>query len=229
MRAAWLVINPIFVTVIFTVVFSKIARLPSEGVPYPLFSFTGLIFWIAFSSTLSYSCVSLRGNRHLINRLKFDRVALPVSAVLTKLVDLAIYIAALIALLIIYGRGPSVALVYFLPIFLVQLLLTFGLSFILSIANAYVRDTSNAFPIILQAWMLCSPVVYSIDAIDARVRPLYMLNPMAGIIESYKRILLHQQSPNPRHLLTAFVVSLVIFLAGLFIFKKFERNLDDVL
>ena len=229
LRAAWSVINPIFTMIIFMIIFSRVAKLPSEGVPYPVFNFTVLVPWSFFAACLSLSCSSLAANHHLITKVKFPRITIPLSSILASFLDFAIAILLLIILFIIYRVRVGISIIYLLPVLLIQLLFTMGMAFILSICNAYLRDVQSALPKIIQVWMLASPVGYSLNMVGEKYRFFYLLNPMAGILDSYRKILIHNRAPNFSYLAISAFVSLIVFIFGYWLFKKLERDLADII
>ena len=229
LRFGWAVINPIFTMIIFTLIFSRVAKLPSEGVAYSVFNFTALIFWSFFAACLTFSCNSLVSNYNLITRLKFPRITIPISSILASFLDFAIASALLVILLTFYQLRVGINIIYLIPVFLVQLLFTLGMVFILSISNAYLRDIQSSLPIIIQAWMLASPVGYSLSMVGEKFRFFYLLNPMAGILDSYRKILIHNIAPNFSYLAISGLVSLITFVFGYWFFKKLERNLADII
>lgn len=228
LRFGWAVISPVFTMIVFTLIFSRVAKLPSEGVPYPVFNFTALVPWSFFAACLTFSCNSLITNYNLITRLKFPRITIPISSILASFLDFAIASALLVILLTIYHINVGINIIYLIPVFLVQLLFTLGLAFILSICNAYLRDVQSSLSIIIQVWMLASPVGYSLNMVKS-FRFLYLLNPMAGILDSYRKILIHNLAPNFSYLSISFFISLIIFVFGYRLFKKLERNLADII
>lgn len=229
LRTAWLAINPIIMMSIFNVVFSKIVRVSSEGAPYSLFVLTALVPWTFFASSIYRTCLSLTANRNLIIRLGFPRMAIPLAVILANFCEFAFTGVVFFLLLLIYHVPLGVWFVYLIPLLLIQLLLTVGIGFIVSIVNAYAQDTTHAMPVFLQAWMLASPIAYPLGTVHQQILPIYLLNPMAEIVDGYRKIILHQQSPELFYLKISFLLSLIIFLSGFFIFKKFERNLADII
>ena len=229
LRIAWALINPLFSMIVFTLIFSRVAKLPSEGVAYPIFNFTALVPWSFFAVSLSFSCRSLTLNYNLITRLEFPRITIPISAILASLLDFALASILLAILFSIYHIGIGINIIYLIPVFLIQLLFTAGVAFILSICNAYLRDIQAALPIIIQSWMLASPVGYSLNMVGEKLRFFYLLNPMAAILDSYRKILIHNMPPNFSYLAIATSVSLIVFIFGYCLFKKLERNLADII
>ena len=228
LKAAWAVINPIFTLIVFTLIFSRVAKLSSEGVPYPVFNFTALVPWSFFAACLIFSCNSLVTNYNFITRLKFPRITIPIASILACFLDFAIALVLLAILFAIYHVNVGINVIYIIPVFLIQLLFTLGVVFILSISNAYLRDIQSALRIIIQVWMLASPIGYSLNMVK-NFRFLYLLNPMAGILDSYRKILIHNEAPNFSYLGISALVSLIVFTFGYWLFKKLEPNLADII
>jgi len=229
LKLAWAIINPVFTLIVFTVIFSRVAKLPSEGVPYPVFNFTALVPWSFFAACLGYCCNSLVANNNLITRLKFPRITIPIASILAASVDFAIASILLAVLFLIYHISVGINIIYLVPILFIQLLFTLGAAFILSSANAYLRDTRSALQLIIQVWMLASPVAYSLNMVGEKFRFFYLLNPMAGILDSYRRVLIHNTAPNFSYLAISFFISLLVFIFGYWFFKKLEPNLADII
>jgi len=229
LRFAWAFISPLFSLVVFTLVFSRVTKLPSEGVPYPVFSFVALVPWYFFAACLTTATISLVTNAHLITRVKFPRIILPISSICSNLPDFAVSLLMMVLLFVFYGVDlADKHLIYLIPIFLIQLLLTVGIAFLLSIGNVYIRDINNALGIVLQAWLLFSPVAYSLSMVKHN-RFLYLLNPMAGLLDGYRKVLIHHSAPNFVYLAISFLVSILIFALGCWTFRKWQRNLADAL
>ncbi len=231
LKWAWPVIHPMLTIVIFTAVFSKVAKIPSEGVPYPLFAFTALAFWNFFSSSVTGSTGALVANTHLITHLNFPRMTLAISSVLVNLIDLVIALILLAILFWAYGFHFSGGqlLLFLIPVFIIQLVLTIGMALIFSIGNVFVRDINSATGFLMHLWMLASPVIYPVQWISNKNRIFYLLNPMTGILDSYRKILLHHEMPNFFYLSVSTLISLAVFAAGYILFKKCDRYLADVL
>ncbi len=229
LRVAWAVINPLFTMFIFTIVFSRVAKLPSEGFPYPIFNFTALIPWIFFSSSLGFCVCSLNAQSSLITRISFPKITIPLGSILATAFDFLIGLCLLASMFLIYKIYFGASFIFIIPILIVQLLFTVGVGLIISITNVYLRDIQSAMPLIIQAWMLLSPVGYSLNMVGEKYKFFYLLNPMAGILDSYRRVLLHQQPPNFYYLGIAFIVSLVVFVFGYWFFKKSESTIADII
>lgn len=227
--AAWAVLQPFSLMVVFTLVFSRFARVSSDGVPYPIFSYTGLIFWSFFSMTVSQGTVAIVANASLVRKIYFPRETLLISVIISAAIDLAI--AALIfAGMLVYYRIALTWTVLWVPVlFGVQTLFALGVICISSALQAYYRDVGHALPLGLQIWMFGSPVAYPLSAVPESLLPFYMLNPMAPVIDGYRRAILHGQAPDLAALSTAASVTLVLIVLGYSLFKRAERTFADVI
>ena len=196
--AAWAVLQPLLTTVVFTVIFGRFARLPSDGVPYPLFALAALVPWTYFNTAVSGASNSLLANTSLITKVYFPRLIIPAAPVLAALLDLAVSLVALLALMVIYGVYPSAgAPVLLLPSVLMMLLTAAGVGCWLAALNIQYRDVKYVVPFLLQLWMYASPVVYSLSLVPSKYRLAYALNPLAGAIAGFRAALLGT-SPRPR-------------------------------
>ena len=225
----WVALNPLLHMGVYTLVFSKMAKFHSEGVPYPLFNLAALTPWIFFSTSLQAVCLCLTANQNLITRLNFPRIAIPFAAVLSHSVHFAVSLLCVVGLLWLYQVpvGPGI-LVLPLLIF-IQIFFTLGIGLFLSVLHVYCRDLGGALPFILYAWMLVSPVVYSVQMVPERLRGWYRLNPMSAMIENYRQIFVHGAFPDWRALLLLGVIASCIFVAGIIFFKNRERDLADLI
>ncbi len=228
---AWAILQPLLTMVVFTVVFNKmlgIGQDSTSGIPYPVFSFAGLLPWQFFAGALSRSGVSLVGNANLITKVYFPRLVIPVSAVLAGLVDLGVSFVVLIGLMAAYGIAPTWHIV-FLPLFVLLALVTaLAVSLWLSALNVLYRDVQYVIPFLVQLWMFVSPVIYPISSIpEGPLRVIFALNPMTGVIGGFRWALLGQQAPGG-YMWISTVVIVVLFVFGLFYFKRMERVFADV-
>jgi lipopolysaccharide transport system permease protein len=224
----WAIIQPLVSTLIFTIVFGKVAKINSDGVPYFIFSLTALVPWTYFSNTLTESANSLISNSNLITKVYFPRMVLPLSAAFSKLLDFGIAFLLLIVILIVYGFGVS-WLIVTLPILMLILLLTsLGLGMWLAAMAVQYRDVKHALTFTVQLLMYLAPVVYPTSNVPERFQFWYSLNPMVGVIEGFRAIFLHHQ-PMPWNFIgTGAIVAVLIFITGAFYFRKMEKNFADV-
>jgi lipopolysaccharide transport system permease protein len=227
--ASWAILQPLTTMVIFTVIFGHFARLPADGLPYPVFAYTALLPWMYFAQAIERSGRSLVGDTNLIKKIYFPRLILPLSAVMTPLVDFAIAFILLLGLMAWFGIMPTWGLLI-LPLFMVFALLTaLAVSLLLAPLNVRYRDVGHAIPFLIQVWMYASPVVYSVTLIPEQLRPLYSLNPMVGVIEGFRWALLGKASPDFQVMMISTAAVLVLFFGGLVYFKRMERTFADVI
>lgn len=225
---AWAIIQPLMTMVIFSLIFGKLAKLPSEGLPYPVFSYSGLLPWQLFAGTLQRGGTSLVGNANLITKVYFPRLIIPLSATAAGLVDFGISFVVLFGLMLYYGMVPSWAVLW-LPLFVLFTLLTaLAVGLWVSALNVQYRDVQHMIPFVVQAWMFISPVAYSAELIpEGPWRILYGVNPLTGVIQGFRWALLGGHPPDVLMAVSVIVVG-VLLLSGLFYFKRMEKTFADV-
>ena len=224
----WAIIQPIVLLGMMTVVFSYFARIPSEGLPYPLFLFTALLPWNLFSGALSRGTSALTNQSALITKIYFPRESLVLASLAAASVDFAIAAIVFVALLGYYGVAPTLTWLWVIPTFAVQLTLTLGLMLFLAPLNTIYRDVGQAIPLFIQVWMYATPIMYPASLVPASVRPYYLLNPMAAIIESYRSAMLRNETPDLPFLAFAALLALLSLVGGYYLFKRLERGIADV-
>ena len=226
--AGWAVIQPFMMMVIFTIFFGRLAKIPSDGLPYPIFAYTALLPWQLFSRALSDASTSLVVNERLITKVYFPRLLVPASAVLASLVDFAIAFVLLLGMMIFYGIVPTAA-VTTLPLFILLALMTaLGIGFWLSALNAQYRDVRYTLPFLTQFWLFATPVVYPASLVPEQWRLLYGLNPMAGVVEGFRWALLGKAGPPDVMLAVSAIAVLATFIGGLYYFSRAEDTFADV-
>jgi lipopolysaccharide transport system permease protein len=226
--AAWAILQPVMTMLVFSVFFGRLAKVPSDGIPYPVFAFTALLPWQLFAYALMESGNSLVSNQNLITKVYFPRLVIPIAAVLAGLVDFAIAFVVLLVLMFYYGIKPTAA-VAFLPLFLLLAVTTaLAVGLWLSALNVKYRDVRYTMPFLTQFWMFATPVAYPSSLVPEPWRTLYGLNPMAGVVEGFRWALLGKaQSPGP--LLAVSVVAVVVLLiGGLRYFRRTESTFADI-
>jgi len=226
---AWTIIQPVTQMVIFTVIFGRLAKLPSEDVPYALFSFAALLPWQLFANSLQHAGTSVVANANLLSKIYFPRLVIPLASVLTALVDFGISLVILLLLMLWYRVPPTWAILTLPGFLLLALLTAVGVGLWLSALNVQFRDVQYAIPFLVQAWMYASPVAYSAQLVpEGPWRIIYGLNPMAGVIQGFRWALLGTRPPD--QLMFASVgMAIVTFLTGLAYFKHMERTFADVI
>lgn len=225
----WAVIQPFFMMVVFTLFFGKLARIPSDGIPYPIFNYSAMIAWAYFAQAISQSANSIVGEGNLITKIYFPRLFIPLTPVLSGLMDFSIAFMVLLLMMVYFHIFPSL-LVVSIPLLLILLILTAcGVGMFLAALNAKYRDIQYTIPFLMQLWMFASPIIYPVSMVPERYRLIYALNPMVGIIEGFRAALL-RTGPFPTIMvLISCAVSLAVFLAGLVYFKQVERYFADVI
>lgn len=225
--ASWILLQPLLMTLVFAIFLGKIARVPSQGVPYVLFLFSGVLPWTFFSNAVSGSSYSLVINAPLVTRVYFPRSLVPLAATLVRLSDFFVAAGVLIMLMVYYGQFFTWTILI-APFLLVQLtLLAVGLGMWFSALNAKYRDISTALPVLLQLWMFTSPIVYPASLVPERWKWVYELNPLVGIIEGFRSSLLGLEF-NWHGLFVSLIVTLVLLFYSTFAFKRLEEEFADV-
>lgn len=225
----WAIIQPLAATAAFSVVFGRLAHMPSDGVPYPLFSLTALVVWTFFSGALNNAVASLVANRQLVSKVYFPRLILPLSAALGGLVDFAVGLAALFVAMAVYGRAVPWTAILIVPLTLIALATATGLGAGLGAINVRFRDVRATMPLAIQLWLFLTPVAYPASLAPASWRPLLGLNPMAGVVEGFRWALL-RTGPAPIELIAVSTLSaLVLLSAGLVVFRRMEGFFADII
>lgn len=227
--AGWAILRPFLTMVVFSIFFGELAKVPSEGVPYPIFTYTALLPWELFATALSVASRSLVQNSHMITKVYFPRLILPLAAILAGVIDFLIAFFILIGMMIYYGITPTPA-VWTLPLFLVLTLITsLGVGLWLSALNVLYRDVGYVTPFLTQFWLFITPIAYGASLVPEQWRFLYALNPMVGVVNGFRWALLGIQTAAPdRQLVMSVVVSLVLLVSGLFYFRRMERLFADM-
>jgi ABC-type polysaccharide/polyol phosphate export permease len=226
---AWAIIQPLSLMIVFTFVFSLFARVPSEGLPYPIFSYSVLIFWMFFASCISQGTVAMTANATLVRKIYFPRETLLLAVMISAFVDLSIAAVLLGAMFVYYQVAVSWAMLWVIPLIALQMLFVLAVILITSAVQVYYRDIGHALPLLLQLWMYASPVAYPLSSVPDWLKPIYLVNPMAGIIDGYRSALLHGTSPNLAYLGAAAVALPAVVAGAYLIFKRAERTFADVI
>jgi len=226
MGAAWAVFMPLVNTIIFTFIFTRIARV-DVGMPYPVFAYSGLVAWNLFAASLRFSIGSLTSNIPLVTKVFFPREILPISTILVCLVDFAIANAVLLLLMLYYGIAPTAAIVYLPVVLLVHITFTTGVSLFLAMANLFYRDVKYLFEVLLAAWMFATSVLYPVSMIGGRTARVLHLNPMTPIIEGYRGVMITGESPFTIWFGIAAIVAVVILLSGWIVFHRAEYSFAE--
>jgi len=226
--AAWAVLQPLLAMLLFTIVFGRVARVPSDNLPYPLFAYAGLVIWTFFANAVTNSANSLVGSTSLVTKVYFPRMIIPTAPVLAGLIDLAVALILLIPLLIYYDISPGLHLI-FLPVFvLLATLLAIGVGMWMAALNVKYRDVRYALPFIVQLWLFASPVIYPLSIMPAKWRWLLVLNPMAGIVEGFRSALVPRAFDWSATAIAA-AISILIFVGSAYTFRRVEDRFADII
>ncbi len=225
----WAILQPFSLMVIFTIFFSWFARMPSDGIPYPLFSYAALLPWIFFSTSLSFAVPSLIVNSHIITKIYFPREIVPLASVLAALLDFVIAALIFVGMLIVYRVAPTWNIFYIAPLLAIQVVFTVGACLLLSAFTVLYRDVRHMLPLAIQIWMFVTPILYPASVVPDRWRAWYFaLNPMAVIIDGYRRVVIQGTPPELKYLALAAAVSCLLVWAGYKYFKHLEREFADI-
>lgn len=225
----WAVLTPVITMVIFTIIFGKVAKIPTGGVPYPIFSYAGLLPWLFFAQSLQKATASMVAERNLLTKVYFPRLIVPMAATLAPLVDFLVASTVLVAMMAYYHVIPTVHTLYLVPLCVLWAWLTaVGVGTLLSAWNVYFRDVGQMIPFVIQVWMYASPVVYPASLFPEKWQWVYALNPMVGVIEGFRWALLGQGSPPGPLVAVSVAISLLFFVIGIFAFRRMERTFADV-
>lgn len=225
--AAWAIIQPFFMMVVFTIFFGKLAKISSEGIPYPLFSYAALLPWMLFAEGITRSTNSMVVNSRIMTKVYFPRMIMPLSGVISPLADFAVAFVILIGMMLYFGYVPTLNMLW-LPLFLILALLTsLGVGLWLSALNVQYRDFHHTVPFLIQLWLFASPVVYPSTLLPEPYSTIYGLNPMAGVIEGFRWALLGTNPPSSM-IVMSIVIVLALLISGAFYFKRMEKTFADV-
>ena len=226
---AWAVLQPLLMMLMFTVVFSVLLKVPSDGVPYPVFSYSALMFWTFFSGSLMRAIPSLEANEALMRKIYFPREFFPISSVLSALFDLVIAFAIFLGIMLYYHTPFTLNMLYVVPLVLIQTIFALGVCFFFSALNVYYRDVKHALGLLMQLWMYATPIIYPMSLIPEKFWRFYLLNPMTGLIESYRNVMVEGGPPQMLYIGVAAAGSIILFVLGYLYFKRIEMSFADVI
>ena len=228
--AAWAIVQPVMTMIVFSVFFGKLAHLPTDGVPYQLFSFAAVIPWTMFATGLSGAAGSLIGNTGLLKKVYLPRLSIPLAAVIGPVVDFAVAFVVLLGMTFWYGIIPGPQIVLIVPLTLLAVLAALGSGIWLAALNVRYRDVKYVLPFLVQLWMFATPVAYSSSMIkSSAAHAVYAINPMVGVVDGFRYALLGARAPELGTLAISTGVALVIFLTGILYFRQTERTFADVI
>jgi len=227
--AAWAIIQPFFTMVVFSLFFGNLAKIPSDGIPYPIFSYAALVPWTFFANGMSQSSNSLVGAANLIKKIYFPRLVIPISAVVSGVVDFALAFIVLLGMMLAYGIVPTVNVI-FLPLLLLLAFVTaLGVGMWLSAMNVQFRDVRYTVPFLTQFWMFATPIAYPSSLIENEVlRTIYGINPMTGVIEGFRWALLNTDTAPGPMIIVSSLAAVALLVSGAFYFRRMEKTFADV-
>lgn len=225
---SWAVLQPLLQIMVITLVFSVFARVPSEGIPYPLYLFTCQLPWLFFANALNRGTTALTNQSGLITKIYFPRESLVIAGLLASLVDFAIAAIIYVGMLFYYSVDLTPYALMAIPLFLAQIILVFGLMLMLAPLNAFYRDVGQLMPVLIMFWMYLTPIMYPKSLVPERFQSLYTLNPMVGIMDGYRSALLRHEFPDLSLLLYALAIGGVTLMIGYSQFKRVEMKLADI-
>lgn len=225
----WAILQPLATVIIFTVVFSYVLKVDTGNTPYIIFSYTAMVPWLLFSSSITDMVESIVSNMNLVSKIFFPREILVISTLFARIVDFFIAYILLIILIIIYQVPVTITLWLFLPvILLIQITLSLGIGLFASALNVFYRDIKHVFTLIMQLWLYASPIIYPITFVPEKWKKIYMLNPMVGIIEAYRSVMIYRTFPDISLLFSA-LIAVAVFIAGYSFFKRVEVQFADII
>ena len=225
---AWAILQPVFTMVIFSVFLGRLAKIPSENIPYPIFSFAALVPWQFFANGLSASADSLVASANLLKKVYFPRLVIPISAVLSGALDFAIAFVVLLGMMLAYGIVPTWNVLWLPLLILLALVTSLGVGLWLTAMNVQFRDVRYAIPFLVQAWMYASPIVYPSTILSEPWRTVYGINPMVGVVEGFRWALLGTDTAPGPMVLVSSLVAIALLLSGAYYFRRMEKSFADV-
>lgn len=225
--AIWAVAQPLSTMVAFTLLFGNLAKIPSEGIPYPLFSYAALLPWALFSDGINRSTGSMVGNAGILTKVYLPRLIMPISGVLSPLVDFVVSFMVYIGLMFYFGFTPTIRIIWLPAMVILALMTALGVGFWLSALNAQYRDIGYALPFLIQLWLFFSPVIYPSSLVPEQYRVIYGLNPMVSVIEGFRWALLGTNPPSSIMFISVLIV-LFLLISGAYYFQRIEKTFADV-
>jgi lipopolysaccharide transport system permease protein len=224
----WAIIQPFFTMIVFSLFFGKLARVPSDGLPYPLFAYVGLVPWTFFTNALTNASNSLVGNANLITKVYFPRLVVPTATVLAAVVDVAFALVVLFAMMVYYGIAPGLQLVALVPLTLLAGGAALGAGLWLTAMNVQFRDVRYTVPFLTQLWLFATPIAYPSSLLPERWRAVYALNPMVGVVEGYRWAVVAAHPAPIRLMAISALVTVTMLVTGAYYFRRMERSFADI-
>ena len=227
--ASWAIIQPLSTMIVFSLFFGQLAQMPSDGVPYPLFSYAALVPWTFFANGLTNSANSVVASQNLITKIYFPRLAIPVATVLSGFVDFALAFLVLAGLMVYYGVTPDARLLWIVPLVALAFVAALGVGLWLAALNVQYRDVRYVVPFLSQLWLFATPVAYPSSLLDEPWRTLYGINPMVGVVEGFRWALLGAGTAPGPIMLVSCIAAVVVLVGGALYFRRMERTFADVI
>ncbi len=226
--AAWAIIQPLFTMVVFSLFFGRLASMPSDGVPYPLFSFAALVPWTFFANGLTQAANSIVGSQHLVTKVYFPRLVIPLASVLAGVIDLALAFLVLVGMMLWYGVAPTLRALWVVPLTLLAFTAALGVGLWLAALNVQYRDVRHTVPFLVQFWLFATPIAYPSSLLLEPWRTVYGLNPMVGVVEGFRWALLAADTAPGPMVLVSSIAAVLVGLGGMLYFRRMERTFADV-
>jgi lipopolysaccharide transport system permease protein len=226
--AAWAIIQPVFTMIVFSLFFGRLAKIPSDGIPYPIFAYAALVPWTFFSNGLSQASNSLVGSSNLLKKVYFPRLSVPISSVLSGLIDFGIAFVVLLGMMLYYGIHPTLNVIWLPFLLLLTVITSLGVSLWLSALNVHFRDVRHMLPFLTQFWLFATPIAYPSTLLSEPWRTLYSINPMVGVVEGFRWALLGVETAPGPMLIVSSLASLALLVGGVFYFRRLEKTFADV-
>ena len=226
--AAWAIIQPLFTMLVFALFFGRLAKIPSAGIPYPIFAYAALVPWIFFANGVSQASNSLIDNPNLIKKVYFPRLAMPIATVLSGIVDFVLAFIVLLGMMFYYGTAPTVNVLWLPFLLLLALVTSLGVALWLSAMNVQFRDVRYTIPFLTQFWLFATPIAYPSSLLEEPWRTLYAINPMVGVVEGFRWALLGVDTAPGPIIIVSSLTALALLLSGAFYFRRMERTFADV-
>ncbi|MGQ0556502.1 MAG: ABC transporter permease [Nitrospiraceae bacterium] len=226
--AAWAILQPVFTMVVFSLFFGRLGKIPSDGLPYPLFSFAALVPWTYFSHGLNQASNSLVGSANLIKKVYFPRLSIPIASVASGLIDFALAFLVLLGMMIYYGILPGFKVIVLPLLLLLTLVTSLGVSLWLSALNVHFRDVRHIVPFLTQLWLFATPIAYPSSLLSEPWRTIYSINPMVGVVEGFRWALLGTDTAPGPMIIVSSLAAVAILVSGVFYFRRLEKTFADV-
>jgi lipopolysaccharide transport system permease protein len=226
--AAWAIIQPFFTMVVFSLFFGKLAKVPSDGIPYPIFAYAALVPWTFFASGLNQSANSLVGDANLIKKVYFPRLAIPISIVIAGVVDFVLAFVVLLGMMVFYGIFPTLNIIWLPFLLLLTFVTSLGTGLWLAALNVQFRDVRYTVPFLTQFWLFASPIAYPSSLLSEPWRTLYGINPMVGVVEGFRWALLGTDTAPGPIMIVSSLVALALLIGGAYYFRRLEKSFADV-